>query len=495
MSDPKAAGRPFPAFQLVRNSAWSFIGAAVPMLIAVLIFPFLLARLGTDRFGLLALIWGAIGYFNLFDLGVGRALTHQVAARIAQGRADSVPQLVRAGVVTLLVLGVLAGIGMAWSARWAIETALNLPAVYHEEAQGSMLLLAASLPLVLLSAGLVGVLEGLQQFRVLAFIRIPLGSSSFALPGLIALFTPSLDAITMGLVASRALAVWVLARTLRESLGRSGWQVSAFWGDVRQLLRIGGWMTVSNVVGPILVYVDRFFIGSIVGASAVGYYATPHEIVSRLSIVPHSIVSALFPAITGEAARTGGALAALTRDMNRIMVLVMLPMTLGVALFARELLAVWLGAEFADQSAEVAVVLAAGTLANAFARIPFVALQGAGRADVTAKLHMLELAPYLAFLVWAVDTHGVVGAAFAWLLRVCVDTWLLCWATARITPALRDFAWKNAILSGAACIALLGASQIDSGVLRALMLLGVTGGAMHALWAGLRMRATRSSGE
>lgn len=475
--DPSGAA---PRHALLRNSLWNFVGVALPMVLALGLFPVLIGRLGTDRFGLLAIIWGGIGYFSLFDLGLGRALTHQVSARIAQGRVDSVPALVRSGATALLTLGAVAGALVAAGAPWLVGSIFAVPADQYGEALGSFLMLAVSLPAVLLSAGLIGVLEGQQRFRAIALIRIPLGASSFVLPALLSLFTLSLEVLTLGLVVARLCALAVLAAVFRDALfhGRGG--RGAAREHVRQLLKYGGWVTVSNVVGPVLVYFDRFFIGAIAGLSAVGFYVTPHEIVSRLTVVPQAIVSALFPAMTAEASRPGGRLEELARSAGRVMTLIMLPMTLFVALFAGELLAWWIDAEFARGSAAVAQILAAGTIVNTFARVPFIALQSAGRADLTAKIHLVELLPYLAVLAWAVREYGVIGAAAVWLGRVAVDTWLLCGAMAHVTPVLARCARNNAALATLAGPGLLLAARVESFAARVfilvvVMLLGAVG--------------------
>jgi O-antigen/teichoic acid export membrane protein len=67
--------------------------------------------------------------------------------------------------------------------------------------------------------------------------------------------------------------------------------------------------------------------------------------------------------------------------------------------------------------------------------MPFSALQSAGRADIPAKLHTLEVPLYLAALWFLVGRVGLVGAAIAWLLRMLVDTLALYAAVPRAIPA------------------------------------------------------------
>ena len=93
--------------------------------------------------------------------------------------------------------------------------------------------------------------------------------------------------------------------------------------------------------------------------------------------------------------------------------------------FGQNLLQVWLGPDFAAHSTRVLQILSLGVLANGLAAVPFALIQGKGHADITGKLHLMELPLYLA-TVWYLTVHyGIVGTAVAWLARVTVDCILL----------------------------------------------------------------------
>ena len=57
-------------------------------------------------------------------------------------------------------------------------------------------------------------------------------------------------------------------------------------------------VTVTNIVSPIMVSMDRLLIGTLISMAAVAYYATPYEAASKLFIIPSSIVGVLFPAFS-----------------------------------------------------------------------------------------------------------------------------------------------------------------------------------------------------
>ena len=50
-------------------------GMGLPMLVGMLTVPGLLQRLGHERFGVVALGGGRVGFLGFLDLGLGRALT------------------------------------------------------------------------------------------------------------------------------------------------------------------------------------------------------------------------------------------------------------------------------------------------------------------------------------------------------------------------------------------------------------------------------------
>ena len=59
--------------RVLANTGWNLLATLLPLFAALLAMPWLAQQLGTERFGLLALAWVLIGYFGLFEFGLGRA--------------------------------------------------------------------------------------------------------------------------------------------------------------------------------------------------------------------------------------------------------------------------------------------------------------------------------------------------------------------------------------------------------------------------------------
>ena len=64
---------------------------------------------------------------------------------------------------------------------------------------------------------------------------------------------------------------------------------------------------------------------------------------------------------------------------------------------------------------------------NSLAQVPFTALQAVGKVRTVALIHAWELVPYCLVVVLAVNWFGVLGAAYAALLRSMLDFCLLAW--------------------------------------------------------------------
>jgi O-antigen/teichoic acid export membrane protein len=410
------------SLKISHGALLNLAGHALPLVAAVLVVPRLLAVLGSERFGFLALAWALVGYFSFLDLGLGRALSRIVAERLGTPREAALPRLSGSTMTLSALLGVAAGILLYACAGWLCNRVLDLPPDIAREAVPAVQILAACLPLVTLTAALRGMLEGARRFGWINAIRAPLGILTFAAPLGMAHATVSLWALCATLFALRALALaahWWVCASLLQAFVRPTMPTRE---AALELFGFGAWVSVSNIVGSIMVYVDRFVIGAQVSLAAVAYYTAPYEVLTRLGVIPAALAGALYPALAAASPTQA-------RLLHRRAVLTLLvtavPLALVAALLAPFWMSLWLGDEYARQGTRVAQWLAAGVAANCLAQIPFTLLHARGRADLAGKLHIAELPLYLAVLFPLIRGYGIEGAAMAWFGRCAADAVLL----------------------------------------------------------------------
>jgi O-antigen/teichoic acid export membrane protein len=419
--------------RLARNTIWNLLGTGAPMLVAFFCIPPLIKGLGTDRFGIVTLVWALIGYATLFDLGLGRALTQLVAQKLGADEHHVVPGLVWTSLALLLAFGVLGGIVVFLIAPWLVHR-LHVPDALSRETLVSMYYLAVSLPAVISTAGLRGVLEAYQRFDLVNALRVPMGLFTYAAPLAVLPFSRSLVPVVATLVLGRVLA-WVahlLCCVAVIPALRSG--IAFQRASISPLLRFGGWMTVTNIVGPFMATMDRFIVGSVISVGAVAFYATPYELITKLYIVPGSLLGVMFPAFSTSFVQDRVRAATLYGRTVKYLLLTLFPVILVVVVLAHEGLNLWLGTEFAQRSTFILQCLGIGVFINCLAAAPFAVIQGAGRPDLTAKLHMIELPLYLAILISLTKFRGIEGAAMAWTARVAIDAFILFLMAGRFLP-------------------------------------------------------------
>jgi len=456
------------------NTLFNLVGQVSPLLVGIFTIPMLIKGLGTERFGVLTLAWMVIGYFSLFDLGLGRALTQIIAKRLATEEARELPGLVWTALVIMAVMGAIGGGIAGVVSPLLIAKIFKMPDQLRPETLQAFYILSASIPVVVISSGLVGVLTAYQRFDLINIVRIPLGLTNFVVPLLVLSFSTSLVPITLLLALCRlasCLAQYWFCLRVMPSLRMNKQFIP---GAVKPLFSFGGWMTVSNVIGPLMVYLDRFVIGAVISVTAVAYYATPYEMVTKLWIISGALVASLFPAFAACNNRDAGHTVQLLSKSLAATFILIFPIVLVIVTFSQEGLMVWLGKDFADNSATVLQWLAAGVFFNCLAQVIYSLIQGRGRPDVTAKIHLLELVFYLPLLWWILKQYGITGAAIAWTLRVVIDGILLMWISQRMNPFVQKIILKLTGCAIAASLALALCGYPHSLAIRSILFTGTS---------------------
>lgn len=417
---------------LTKNSIYNLLGSGLPMVVGILTIPRLIHMLGVDRFGVLSLTWVVMGYFSLFDLGLGRALTQVVAERSVTDERYELADIIRTALIMMLLLGLVGGLFLGLVSPVVVTHVLKMTPALQTEAVYAFILMAFSVPAVTLLAGLRGILEARQQFYGISILRLCMGILTFLGPWLVTFWTVHLFWVVLSLEGMRYAALaahhWLCRRTVPE-LRAGGVFRTRHW---KRLITFGGWMTVSNIISPIMVNLDRFFIGGFVSVGAITYYATPFDMITKVFIISNAVVTVLFPMFGSlylvdiqEAVR-------LYWKGLRTIFFALFPLLTVIAMNATFILGRWLGPDFAVHGAPVLQVLCLGVIINALAAVPYAYIQGAARPDLTAKFHLAEVPFYLGIL-WVLGTHfGILGVAWAWTFRVLLDLILLLIAAFRI---------------------------------------------------------------
>jgi O-antigen/teichoic acid export membrane protein len=410
-----------------RNTLINLAGATAPTLFSLMILPLYLRLIGEARFGVLVLVWLFVGYFEFFDFGIGKATSNHMA-RLRDGPTSARETAFWTGALINGMLGLLGGMVLLVAGHYGVTVYFGdkLSAELDDEIRMALPWMALAVPVGTVSAVGIAALEARERFLTLNTLQVLVTALIQLSPLLVAWWRgPALDGLIAATVIIRIAAnlpIFLACRRYVPLRGRPRFRKSL----AAPLFRYGGWVTVTAVIGPILVSVDRLLIGSQIGLSAVAHYTVPYNLVTKLQILPASLLRTLFPRFSlleweecvPIARQAVFALAAIT-----------LPLTIVAVIVMKPFLIVWIGAGFAEVAAPVGEILLIGVWVNNLAWVPAVMLQGQGRPAVVAKFHILELIPYVAILWIGITWAGLPGAAWAWVLRVAIDALLMFWAS------------------------------------------------------------------
>jgi len=416
------------ARRAVSNAGLNLLAGSLPFPLALFTVPAVIAGFGVERYGVLATAGVVLAYFALLDVGLGRTSTRFMARSLAEGS--------RVGetfwtVAALAVLVGVAGAGVMLAvASPLVRHLLRVPPALAGESVAAFEILAAAVPFAIVMPTLLGALEAQRRFDLVAAIQVPASTLGLLAPLLVLPFTTRLPAAIAAIAVVQGAGCVAAGITCWRVLPDESARLRP--AAARELLGFGRWVAISNVVGPLMVNADRLAIGALLSIRAVTFYAAPYEMVTRLLLVPSSLLRALFPLFSAD--RTSD-----VRDARRLAVggagaiaLVMGPLAVFLVALAPELLRLWLGPEFARASAPSLELLAVGVMINGLALVPYSLLQALGRPDVCAKFHLAELVLYVPMLLLFLRWWGITGAAAAWTLRVTLDAGLLLVAARRL---------------------------------------------------------------
>lgn len=410
-----------------RNTLINLIGATAPMLISLMIVPLYLRLVGEARFGVLVLVWLFVGYFEFFDFGIGKATANHMA-RLRDAPPSEREAAFWTGALINGMLGLLGGLVLLVGGHYGVTGYFGdkLSGELNEEIRMALPWMAFAVPVGTVSAVGIAALEARERFLTLNTMQVLVTALIQLSPLLVAWWRgPALDGLIAATIISRIganLPVFLACRRYVPLRGRPRFCKSL----AAPLFRYGGWVTVTAVIGPILVSVDRLLIGSQIGLSAVAHYTVPYNLVTKLQILPASLLRTLFPRFSS---LQWEECVPIARQAVFGLAAITLPLTVVAVIVMKPFLIMWIGAEFAEVAAPVGEVLLIGLWINSLAWVPAVMLQGQGRPAIVAKLHALEVIPYVAILWIGVAWAGLPGAAWAWVLRVAIDALLIFWAS------------------------------------------------------------------
>lgn len=400
---------------LKKDALLSIAISILPSLIGIVSVPFIIKNLGLERFAFLSLIWALAGYFGIFDLGLGRSLSKRTAFRHSNKEYNLLGREVTFGLLIISGVSIAIAAGLLIFGGHLIDSFSHISDSIRPEATNSLMAVAASLPFFILSTTTKGVLEGLHAFSEANTLQIVNGLANFLVPWWVSIYSADLFSTVFALSLVRVMiciaSITLLAKKIPLRFGHH-WDSS--------LIFDGGWLTLSAISSPIMVYIDRFLLTTMIPLKSLAFYTTPVDLVNRLSILPQGISRVSFPTFSYYKEDKEQIQNTFEHSLD-LMIFFCLPTFLFVNFFAGEILHYWISLEMEMNGRIVLLILSIGLFWNCLGWVSYSYLQATNGVRLAALIATAEIPFYLLFLYFASLKWGYVGAGAIWALRFVAD--------------------------------------------------------------------------
>lgn len=398
-----------------KDALLSLVGFVLPVVVGLYAIPSLLSSLGGERFGVLTLVWAIVGLSSIFDIGVGRSLTYLIS--VNSKNEFEIRSIYTTGLLMVLVVSSLCAAVICLSSE-KLSVLMNAKIIQINELHNAIAYCSIGVVPTAINSVIRGAAEGLSDYYLSMLNRIAVGSGMFAVPLVSDYFWgPNLAFITLAIVGFRWLCMLHMLYSVKLSFGK------ICQSNLKKICMYGSWITVSNVVSPIMVYADRFFISNLLGAGDVQFYAIPQEAMQKLLLIPSAISNSVVSKLT-MIGKTNEWIFASKKFLQHGKV-IHLSSLLMFLVCSKALFVLWLGEDFWLTAEPIVYLVLVGIYFNGIAQYYTVFLSSKNKTKQMAIIHCLEFPFYMAAMYLSIKYYGLMGAATAWSSRVVIDCWML----------------------------------------------------------------------
>lgn len=462
--------------RIARNAVSAYAVRGLVGLSALLLTPYLFRRLGAEGFGTWSVMFTLWTIFELIETGFSAGVIKLVSESRGSGRRGELRETVGAAVVLMGLLGGLALL-LSAAAAWLL-TGLAAPSE-AESFQKGMLLLGAAMAIRYPCVAYAAALRGYQRHDLANAAEglVIIGLAG----GAVAAVEAGHGALGVAAALAISLAVGGLASLLLMAVVDRGVLARPRLGSApRRIVGFSSFALLADSMIFVGQRMDVIIIAAIRNAASAAPFAAALKLQSGVQALTLPFVTLLMPMVSDLWARREREevvrrLTLATRGALQIT----LPVGVAIALFAEDIVGLWLGKSAPPVTTQIIVVLVAvqaATLAGAPAEK---VLLGVGRVRAIGMLALAEGLANVSLTVFLVSRYGAVGAALGTLLTSAVlapvKFPLVCRAIGCSTAEFLRRSVAAAVLSSLPALAAMGATWLlmPPGTLRLVTGVGV----------------------
>lgn len=423
---------------IARNTLWNVAGRAWDAVTALILTPYIVARLGLADYGIWGLVGAFTGYVGLLDLGLGSGYAKFIAEYAARGEVRRISAMISTALFAYAGLGVvLAAAGFplleraitAFASFMAIGSAQSADLVFLAQIAFALFLVGNCVaPLTSLQAGLqrmdltngVGFLMSLIKVAgVVYFLENGHGLRGLMYAGALVIGFYAMTSMVLAfyLVPSLRVSPRLVSRTEFRALFSYGWRA--------QVARLSNLITFETDIVIVSILYRQM---GIAGAYKVGV-----ELANKVRQLPLMLLGAIIPAASDLDARDDQQrLQRLYVAGTKYIAAVTVPLALYCAAMSETILRAWIG-EGMHEAAWVFRILVLGYAINIVQGPGVSVALGKGRPDVQMNAGLIAMSANIVLTIALAMVAGYFGVAAATSASMAISMVWFLHAMTRLT--------------------------------------------------------------
>ncbi len=397
--------------KFIVNVLWNWSLAAVNIFSALILSPFVIRRLGDENYGLWALTASLAECYWIVDLGFRSATLKYTAHYRALGENDRINEILNTALFYSACIGPVLVLGNYLGAPY-------ISSFMHVKNP-----LFAKLVTIVVGAWVLGSLFNVFSSGLEGFQRFDLSNKIFLAGAAVRSFgTAILLVLGYGVLemAVMVLVAQALIHLLSFLAFRHAFPQLTFsrrfvkLEALRTMLSYGTHSVVASIAQRVLNQGAPLMIGYYMPARFAGYYTAPNRLLDyavdglqRIGTVSNPNAAEMM------ANKEENRLVQLSILTNRYSLALFLPLTIFLAIYGPQLLAVWISPQFAANcSGVLAALLVSTTITNAGQYSSISILFGMGRHQKFARALVVEALVMIGGVALVARPFGITGVAW-----------------------------------------------------------------------------------
>lgn len=390
--------------------------------IGILILPFYIKYMGAEAYGLIGFFAMLQAWFALFDIGLTPTIARETA-RFHGGSmsALSYRQLFRSLTIIFVVVALIGGAGMWYSADTIANKWLNASDLGADELVFSVQIMAISVALRWLGGLYRGVITGAERLVWLSSFNVIIASFKFLLvfPSMWLFgFTPHVFFFHQIVVVIIEISVLlIMANRLKPIIDIQKFHIGWSFKPVQSVMKFALAIAFTSAVWILVTQTDKLILSGILSLSEYGYFTLAVLLASGITVISGPVSGAIMPRMARLCAEgKHDEMILIYKNSTQLVSVVAGAASVVIAFYAETLVYTWTGDK--NVATNVAPILRLYALGNgilAISAFPYYLQYALGNLRYHLIGNIITVILLIPALVFSVNHYGGVGAGYVWL--------------------------------------------------------------------------------